>query len=308
MIKPSIRISIVSYNSANELERCITSARQACVEAGMRPSIVVVDNKSLDDSEKVARKCGAIYIQNEVNLGFSKATNLGLRHNDPSLKDEVEYYLVLNPDTVMSKDSLKKMASTLLSDPSIGAVGPRLASTKMANEEYYLREPSVFSVLLFSTVLGKFCAQSSFLRNRIYSFPVSERVVFVPQIPGACLLTTRRALFDIGPLDESYSIWFEDVDWSHKARKKKYKLAYSPEAKVYHEGGVSFSKWRGLSKSITFYVSMKNFFKKNKPLQYPFFMLIVTLNAALLMIVKRNRDQFIFMKSFWKLKQGDLPS
>ena len=59
---------------------------------------------------------------------------------------------------------------------------------------------------------------------------------------------------------------------------------------------------------ITFYVSMKTFFSKHKPVQGFFVKLVITLQRILLLVLKKDKNQKIFLKKYWKLKKGILPS
>ena len=130
----------------------------------------------------------------------------------------------------------------------------------------------------------------------------------VEQIPGACLMMTSKVLKNIGKLDEDFAIWFEDVEWSYRARQLGYKLLYVNTAHAIHEGGVSFKKWNDINMDITFYVSMKTFFKKNKPVQGFFVKLVVTFQRLLFLVFKRDKKQITFIKKFWTLKKGILPN
>lgn len=300
-----IGVVVVSYNSATELKECIDSIR-AQDSNTIKTVPIVVDNNSVDDSILVARKAKADVIENGANLGFSKAVNVGIRH---AYELDCNYILILNPDAMLMKHSTSALLRALEQTPNVAAVGPIMvhADGSLANEGYYLKAPSVLTVLCFSTFLRPWALKHPFLVKRYEEQNlVSERSV--EQIPGACLLTTRAILDHIGLLDEDFAIWFEDVEWSYRARMKGYKLLFCPTAKVVHEGGVSFAKWEGLAKSVTFYVSMKTFFRKHKPLSYPAVLFVLCLNSFVAYLRSRDVNHLRFIKHFLLQKKGTLPN
>lgn len=297
---------IVSYNSAGELVKCIESVA-AQNSSDLSAVSVVVDNNSTDDSVKLARKSGAVVIANDKNLGFSKAVNIGI---NKSYELGCNIVLVLNPDAIMGKGALEAMISALNRGGSdIAAVGPLMThgDGTPANEGYYLKAPSLLTVTFFSTLLRPWSLKRKFLVSKYEEQDlVEEREV--EQIPGACLIARKDTLSDIGLLDEDFAIWFEDVEWSYRARKKGYRLLFCPAAHVIHEGGVSFSKWEGLEKSVTFYVSMKTFFRKHKPFVYPLVVLVLCVNAFASYLKGRDKNQLRFIKRFVTQKRGVLPN
>ncbi len=304
---PHIGIVIVSYNSAQELSNCIKSAQASLKSGGFSGQVVVVDNNSSDDSGAVARKAGAHVIANETNQGFAAAVNKGtlflLKHNS-------SHILLLNPDALVRPEAIGILLRKLQDDKSIGATGPAMldGAGKSATSGYYLKAPSWISILLFSTSLRPHSLKHPWLVGTFYEETNLTQDRPVAQIPGACLLTPKEVLEDIGLLDEDFAIWYEDVEWCYRARKHGYKLLFCKDALVEHEGGVSFAKWQSLDKAVTFHVSMKTFFKKHKPLSYPLVVLIVCSNSILLYIKNRDKSNLEFMKRFVRTKRGALPS
>ena len=300
-----VGVVIVSYNSAEDINDCIKSVLDEGSEL-LDVLPVVVDNNSSDKSVSFARKSKAVVIENYKNLGFSKAVNIGVKK---ALDLASTHILILNPDARLTKGSLSSLVRCLDSEESIGAVGPLMihADGSQANEGYYLKAPSILTVMCFSTLLRPWSLRQKFLLRRYEEQSLTtERSV--EQIPGACLLVERKKLEAIGLLDEDFAIWFEDVEWSYRARKKGYLLYFCPDAKVIHEGGVSFAKWEGLDKSVTFYVSMKTFFKKHKIISYLPIVAVLCLNSFVSFIKSRDRNHLRFIKRFVSQSKGILPS
>ena len=302
-----IGVVIVSYNSADELADCIKAVKSAAQNASLEPAVVVVDNNSKDKSVKMAEKSGALTIANKTNLGFSAGVNQGIK---TAFKNGCEFILILNPDLIMSAKSLPAMLSALRSDPKIGAVGPSMVDKtgKPSNDNYYIKAPSWMSVSLFSTFLRPHALKHPFLVNSFWSDGDMTSSREVEQIPGACLLTSKSVLDKVGLLDEDFAIWFEDVEWCYRARKRGYKMWFCADAPVEHEGGTSFERWQSLDKAVTFYVSMKTFFNKHKPVSGILVRLALTVNSLALFIKNRDKSNLVFLKKFWLQKRGILPS
>lgn len=302
-----VGVVVVSYNSESELQNCIRSCNEAFAAAKVTGEVVVVDNNSKDDSVPIAKKAGAAVIANTKNGGFSFAVNQGLHR---LLQDKsFDYFLILNPDALLSAKSLKAMLESFNADTKIGAVGPSMSDAKgeSTNEGYYLKAPSWISVLLFSTFLRPFFIRHKWFVKTFYEESNLSGSRAVEQIPGACLLTSRAVLDDVGLLDEDFAIWYEDVEWCYRARKKGYKMWFCEEATLQHVGGVSFAKWQNLDKAVTFYVSMKTFFRKHKPVSYWLVLLALSLNSLVLYIKSRDRSNLVFLKRLLATKRGKLP-
>ena len=84
------------------------------------------------------------------------------------------------------------------------------------------------------------------------------------QIPGACLLTRRDVLEEVGPFDENFFVWFEDVDWCYRAHRSNHRSTCCEEAVFIHEGGKSFAPLSKQMRKKWFFRSMIQYFKKHK--------------------------------------------
>lgn len=301
-----IGVVIVSYNSADELTDCIKSVSLSVEAAGCNSLVIVVDNNSSDNSIDISNEAGAKVIANDVNKGFAAAVNQGIKE---AFSLNAEYILILNPDVIMSPECMGELIKCFNSDSQIGGVGPNLIDEKgkPAPENYYQKAPSWISVALFSTFLHRYFVHSPFFVHRFYREYGLDKDKVVDQIPGACLFTSRGVLEEVGLLDEDFAIWFEDVEWCYRARKKGYKMWYCSTAKVEHEGGTTFERWESSDKAVTFHVSMKTFFNKHKPVSGIIVRAAIVLNALVLFLKNHKKEDLIFIKRFMFEKRGLLP-
>ena len=119
-----LSVIIVNYNVEYFLEQCILSVLKASDELDV--DIYMVDNASVDGSVKMVQEKfpSVIVVDNKENLGFSKANNQAMRMS------QAEYVLLLNPDTVIEEDTLKKCITFMDERPDAGSVGVKMVDGK----------------------------------------------------------------------------------------------------------------------------------------------------------------------------------
>lgn len=261
MAKIKLSVVVLSYNSEDYLSDCL---RSIIGGPSIKDSleILVVDNGSTDQSTKIALGFGVRLIESGQNLGFAKGNNLGLK------EAKGELVLVLNPDTVIQPEALKKLVDFLSSkQEELVAVSPLLLLAEGKPQvEYYMRFPNLWQIFLYhNPVLRPVSMAIPFLKSKIAQSPQGEPFV-VDQLPGAALMASRKVWQKVGQFEEGYNFLFEDVDWCWRAKKLGVKLMVNPRAKIIHLGGVSWKK--KLKQESTdfyyqFFASMLFFVRKN---------------------------------------------
>src|SRR3990172_10611818 len=120
MSQIDISIIIVTWNSENWIKRCLDSI--LATSGDLKMEIIVVDNFSKDKTQEILKPYGSQIklIQNSSNLGYAKGCNQGLKIAQGN------YILLLNPDTEITENSLKKMRDFMEKNPEAGALGPQL--------------------------------------------------------------------------------------------------------------------------------------------------------------------------------------
>ena len=209
-LKPSleeISVVIVTFNSSHILANALKSVPASC-------KTIIIDNASVDDSSEVARRFGARYVQNDKNLGFGTACNIGAAMSDR------KYILFLNPDAVLIDNALTKLLETLAMHPDAAAVGPKFITE------------SGKSVWRHRSILHP---------QRKSSLPAQEPegLCCVPLLTGAAILCRRDIFEKIGGFDENIFMYFEDDDLSKRLVDAGGYLLYEPQAEVLHDFGMS---------------------------------------------------------------------
>lgn len=253
----NLSIIIVNYNVKYFLEQCLNSVLKAIQE--IDSEIFVIDNASVDGSVEMLKKQFPTVnlIQNSNNLGFSKANNQAIS------KAKGEYILLLNPDTIVEEDCFHKLLSFMTKNKKAGAIG-----VKMLNGEgKYLPEskrgfPSPSVAFYKFSGLSKLFPKSKVFGKYHLSFLDSNEIHEVDVLAGAFMFIRKSVLEIIGPLDEDFFMYGEDIDLSYRIQKAGFQNYYYPLTTIIHYKGES-SKKNSLNYVFMFYKAMQIFAKKH---------------------------------------------
>jgi hypothetical protein len=266
----AISIIIVNFCTRQLLHDCLASLRN---EGSSDLETIVVDNHSNDGSAEMVRNefPEVRPIENEENLGFAKANNQGI------MLSRGEKLLLLNSDTVVRPGALQAMAEFLDSHPEAGGVTCRLLNADGSIQACVSAQPS--PVLLFFRLAGvsrlfRGDRVRRVLRDHLASFlgatvrsyfapySSSDSAVEVGNVSGACLMLRRSAVQQVGPLDERFFMYFEDMDYCIRLRKAGWKLYYVPRGEIFHLVGQS-SGGRMRNYSLHSYQSLFYFYRRH---------------------------------------------
>lgn len=264
-----LSVIIVSYNSSSFLELCLHSVAKAISQLEIESEVIVVDNSSSDDSCEVLNNKFSFVklIQNDENIGFSKANNLGVS------KAKGKYICILNPDTVLQENTFDKILKFYKSNIKVGFVGCQMID----GNGMFLKEskrviPSIFSS--FMKVLG--------ISKFYYSALDKDKRGYIDILAGAFMFVERTIYDSVKGFDEDYFMYGEDIDLSYKALKKGYSNYYLGDVKIIHFKGESTDKNsvyinRFYNAMYIFYTKHFNKFLFTKILAYSFFKFIISI-------------------------------
>lgn len=166
-----------------------------------------------------------ILIQNEANLGFAGGNNVGLRY--ALTGSNCQYCWILNNDTVVEPDALSAMVRIMQQRPEIGLCGS-------LNLDYC--NPKVVQAqggMTYNRWTGRVPRISPCRVEDLDSRPAR-----MDYINGASTLASRSFLEKIGLMEESYFLYFEEMDWAMRARGK-FALGYARDSVIYHKEGAT---------------------------------------------------------------------
>ena len=221
---PRVDIIILNWNNAGDT--------LACLESVFRLDypdfhVLVVDNPSTDDSVARIRERYPdldLLITGE-NLGYAGGNNAGIER---VLTSDAAYVCVLNNDTVVEPAFLSALVGAMEQDRRIGLAGPLM---------YYFEPPRlIFSAgcaidwrggIVHHRGMGLSAQEAHTLHN--------NQMTDVDAIAGCGFLVSREAIDRAGLLDPAYFLNFEDIDWCVRMTNSGYRVAYVPEAVLYHK-------------------------------------------------------------------------
>ena len=232
-----LSIIVVNWNTRELLRDCLASVPAGCGE--LSHEILVVDNASADGSAEMVRERFPTtrLIESGGNLGFARANNLALSE---ALGRHV---LLLNPDTVCTPGALARLVAFLDATPGAGAVGPMLVDADGRPTLSWGEAPRPLHHLL-SLVDPQRRWLPAGLRDRAAARPPrpGAGATRVDYVVGACLMAPRAVWEEVGPLDERFFMYFEEVDWCRRAAAAGHATWLVPKARVAHLEGRSAAR------------------------------------------------------------------
>lgn len=255
-----VSIIVVSWNTRDLLRNCLVSIAQQTRQVAFET--IVVDNASSDGS---ANMCELEFprvkvIANRQNRGFAAANNQGIQ------LAQGRYILVLNPDTVILDGAIDRCVAYADAHPDVGVVGCQV----LERDDQIQPTPTCFSFpspwTLFLTLCG---LPRVFPRSKFWAKPElgwwdrnSERDIDV--VTGMFMLVRRKAMQQVGMMDESYFMYAEEADWCYRFYKAGWRRVFFPGAKIVHvDGGGKSTSQVNVRMRVQLQKSMMIYYKKN---------------------------------------------
>lgn len=265
-----LSVVIVSYNVRYYLEQCLKSVQRAIL--GIDAEVWVVDNASTDDSVNYlsARFPEVHYIANKENVGFSRANNQAICQSDS------EYVLLLNPDTIVAENTLRGCIDFLDSHSDVGATGVRMLHPDGSFAPESRRSiPTPFVSFCKMTGLGSLFPYSRRFGRYYMRYLDSGEANPIEVISGAFNMIRRKALNQVGLLDEDFFMYGEDIDLSYRLLQGGWKNYYLPLLILHYKGeSTEKSSYRYVH---VFYNAMLIFFNKHFSSRYHVLGLLIRL-------------------------------
>jgi GT2 family glycosyltransferase len=223
-----VSIIILNYKSTRLVRQCLKTIRLLAPQ--VRHEVIVVDNGSGDDcGAAVAREYpSARFIDAQANLGFAAGNNLGIR------QAQGRHLLLLNPDITIRPGSVEALVDYMDREPTVGVAGPRLVKGNGESDESCFRYPSPWTPICRRTPLG----QTRFGRRELDRYLITDydrrSTRDVDWVLGAAMMVRRRALDQVGPLDERYFLYFEDADWCRSFQAAGWRVSHFADAEMVH--------------------------------------------------------------------------
>lgn len=220
---------ILNYKTKGLLKNCLRSIVNSDL-GNLRYEIIVVDNNSGDGVKEMLQQnfANVIFIQSRHNLGMGAGNNLGIK------QARGRYLAVLNPDTVVLPDAIKKLYALMEGNNRAGIAGPKLINPDGTLQYTRCRFPSFLTPVYRRTPLQKLKRVRQKLN--LYLTKDQDYDIAGPAdwLYGACLFIRGSVLDKTGLFDERYFLGFEDTDLCRRVRSAGYEVWYYPASVIIH--------------------------------------------------------------------------
>ena len=264
MNNPKISIVILNYKQKGLIKYSLKSLQS--LDIALAHEIIVVDNNSADGLEEMIKNefMRVKFIQSGENKGFAFGNNFGIKAASG------DYVLILNPDVRLEQGTIEKLYQFMEDHSKAGVAGPKIFNPDGSLQYTCLRFPDWRLPFFRRTVLGKTKAGLKWTDNYFMTDWDHQENKEVDWLFGACLMIRKKAISEVGLLDERYFLYMEDLDWCRRFNQAGWQIWYVVGAKAIHfhhrqsaETGGIFSLF-SKSARIHFTSWLKYFFKFRK--------------------------------------------
>jgi len=216
-----ISVVVTTYNGMEHIQDCFSSLER---QTYPNLEIIAVDNASED---KTAETLHVHFPKVQVfalvkNLHYAGAVNFGL------MQARGEYVFVLNQDVELEPDCIARLHRKAATSPQAGALVPMM-------KFFHLRG--------FINGIGNHIRNQSWGSDNFIGCVDIGQFEGLEEVPSACfgaVLLRRGAVRAVGYLDEKYTAFYEDIDWSFRCWLKGWTIVPAVKAVVYHKFGASY--------------------------------------------------------------------
>lgn len=259
--KPKVALIILTTNALDMTKEQLVDVSKLETN-DFESTCIVVDNGSADGTEESLKNyrlpnMSYKFIQSGANLGFAGGNNVGIAY---ALNEKFDYILLLNNDLILPKDMVKKLVSYMESDSEVG-----LASPKM----YFAKGYEFYKDRYNDSQKGRVIWYAGGIVDRLNVYTTHKGVDEVDEgqfdqieetdvANGAAVIIRRQVFEKIGLLDASFFLYWEDADFSERAKRAGYKIIYFPKTWMWHK--VSASTGGSGSPTNDYFLTRNRFF------------------------------------------------
>lgn len=280
--RPLISIVSVNYNQKEHTEEFLDSVYSSGYD---NLEVFIVDNASKDpldialETQYENLKC----IFSKKNLGFAGGNNLALAETKGM------YVFFLNNDTIVSKGFFSRIVSFLEKNTDIGLLSPKIV--------YPTGQIQFAGSIKINSFTGRGRKIGQYEEDNGQYDHISETAY----AHGAAMIVRQEIIENVGPLNEDYFLYYEELDWSERIKKAGYKSIYFGETSIIHKESVSIGKASPLK---TYYMNRNRilFLKNNVSglnflVSLLFFFIFSLPKSTVLFLLKRKIPH---LKNLWR--------
>jgi len=223
-----LSVIVTNYKTPELLKLCLKSVKECLIN--IEHEVFVADAQTSEDTEYVVNGLFPEYelLAFKKNIGFRALVNEGLK------KVSGRYVLILNSDIVLTLGAVERMIDYMEANIKVGVVGPQLLNLDGSVQDSCLRFFGPLTVIARRTIFGKTRWGQRLIANFLMRDYDHQKPREVDWMLGSALLVKGEAIKKVGPMDDRFFLYFEDVDWCRRFWQAGYRLVYLSDAKIYH--------------------------------------------------------------------------
>lgn len=228
---PQLSVLIIEYHCIDQIKGCLPTLKAHL--GALNWECVVVSNSEYDTDGLEAmrqRLPGARIVANDRNRGYAGGVNRGLPECG------APFVFVLNPDCRLTDDKVPELIGFLRDNPAVAAVGPKVLDEQGAVQPSCRRFPHPWTFLLVRSALSILPGAGAERRRYLMEDFDHDNQRDVDWLSGGAVLVRKNAIDVVGPMDERFFLYMEDVDWSRRFWQVGFRVTYVPSCVVIHAG------------------------------------------------------------------------
>lgn len=237
-----IVLIIVHYKGEVDTLECLDSVSQT-IQNGNQLYIYIIDNSQTSELQNKTKRYSLPikYIQSPQNLGFAQGVNIGIQEGQ---KIDVDYFLLLNSDTTVPTDFLTTLIKFANTHKEYSLISPKIYFSpgyEFHKEKYKKEERG--KVIWYAG--GMLDWQNMYASHRGVDEVDKEQYdkdTVTDFATGCCMLMRKEVVEKIGLFDKNYFAYFEDVDYSQKAKQAEFRIGFTPNSFLWHKNASSSGK------------------------------------------------------------------
>jgi len=228
-----VAIVILHFTNKNLTVQCLESIKKLNTKDLILETIIVNNNpkENLEDLKK--KFSDFVFLEAGRNLGFAGGNNLGIKQ---ALKDGADFVFIINNDTILDKNLLVRLIKVASLNDESGIFGPKIyfaPGYEFHKEKYKPSDQGKViwyagGLIDWQNVLASHRGVDEVDKGQ---YDEQKETDFV----SGCAMFVKREVFEkIGLLDQRYFLYWEDVEFCQRAKKARFKVIYTPQAKLWH--------------------------------------------------------------------------
>lgn len=239
MSDPKVTLITVHFNQPDLTCALLESI---CRQDYRNVEVIVVDNASKENDEHLFRECfpEVVFVRSEHNLGFAGGNNLALPHATG------EFLFFINNDAELTDGAIRHLLEMFEQYPKAGIVSPLICYMPNGSDD-----PDIIQYAGM-TPIHPLTGRNNIVGNK----EPDQGQYFKPGITayahGAAMMAPRSVIDRVGPMQEDFFLYYEELDWSERIRRAGYEIWVQPLARVYHKESMTVEKMGALK---TYYMT-----------------------------------------------------